>query len=380
MRTIAEHAPQEEGQRPLRMLALVAKGWGISPAQRFRLEQWAPYLAREHGIILDFRPFESPQLTKILYGKGHVAEKVWWTSFDFLRRAKMVALARRYDGVVISREAALIGPAIYERLLALTGAPMVFDFDDTIWLSQPGASANGFFSRLRFPGKAAAACRLATAVTPGNQYLATYASRFNNRVFVVPTSIELNTYQVQPELQFNDPFVVCWTGSTTTLAHFECAREALEQLARERRIIVKVICNIPPSRPIAGAETQFVEWRQEREVAEIGAAHVGIMPLPDDDISRGKCGLKALQYMATGRPAIVAPVGMNRDLITHRVNGLFASSTEALVSALRELADDPNRRREMGLRARETVQQHFSARSVASRFAAVIREACPTSP
>lgn len=374
------------GERPLRLLVLAPKPKGLSPGQRFRLEQWAPRVASQRGITLEFLPFESPRLTKLLYQPGHKAEKALWVAVDFVRRASAVLAARRYDGVVVYREAALLGPAIYERLLAWAKIPLLFDFDDSIWIPAQISSVNGVFSKLHFWGKTSTTCRLASAVIVGNEHLADYARARNGNVFVVPTSIELERYPLQPELPDpaaagvtdGEPFVVGWSGSTHTLVHFEHARAALERLAARRKIAVHVVCNKPPARPIAGAENRFTPWSEVGEAEAIGKAHVGIMPLPDDEYTRGKCGLKALQYMATGRPVVISPVGMNNQLVSSGENGFLASSDDAWVSALERLADSGDLRRRIGAAGRRTVEQRYSAEVVANLFADAVRSAIAT--
>ena len=361
--------------RPLRLLVLTLKEQGVSPGQRFRLEQWAPRVAARHGIQMHFMPFESPRLTELLYRPGHKLEKGALVLFDFARRALQVANARRYDGVVVFREAALLGPAIYERLIAYTKTPLFFDFDDAIWVPSPATSVNGVFSKLHFFGKTSTICRLSTAVLAGNSYLAEYARQQNRNVHVVPTSIELEKYPVQPALANDDPFVVGWSGSTHTLVHFEHARAALERLSARRRVIVNVICNKPPSRPIAGAGNVFHPWSEAGEAEAIGSAHVGIMPLPDDVFTRGKCGLKALQYMATGRPVVISPVGMNRELIDSGTNGFLAANDDELVAALEQLAASAELRARLGAAGRKTVEERYSAEVVSDLFAKTIRTA-----
>lgn len=362
-----------------RLLVLANKAAGLAPGQRFRFEQWAPRLARDHGITLDLLPFESPGLTNILYQSGHLVEKGARATADLVRRFGAVAKARHYDAVLLFREAALLGPAIHERLIDWTGTPIIFDYDDSIWSAQQEAN-NGIFSKLHFFGKTSTLCRIAAAVTPGNAFLADYAAKRNSNVFVTPTSIELDDYPIVAEPADDGRFVVGWTGSTSTLVHFEHARAPLERLAREIPLAVKVICNVPPKRPIEGAEMRFVPWSQEREAAEVGDCHVGIMPLPDNEATRGKCGLKALQYMATGRPAVVSPVGMNLDLVKDGVNGRLASSDDDFFDALLALARAPDERRAMGIEARKTVEQHYSAQAVAARFAAVVRSVTDSAP
>lgn len=356
----------------LRILALTLKPEGLSPGQRFRLEQWAPLLRANHGIDLHFVPFESPRLTELLYQAGQTPKKAFWIIRDFVRRAGAVLKAGNYDAVVVYREAALIGPAIYERLLARSGVPLFFDFDDAIWEKQL-SPVNTIFSRLHFWGKTATTCRLASAVTVGNAYLEAYARRHNTRVWVIPTSIDLARYQLVAEPSPDEPFTVCWTGSHTTLPLFEYARPALERLARQRPIRVKIICNAPPEVPIAGADNIFVQWQHQGEPEAVGKCHVGIMPLPDNSYMSGKCALKALQFMATGRPVVISPVGVNKTLIRGGDNGFLAATDDEWVDHLLRLADSPELRQRVGMAGRRTVERDYSATAAASIFSRAVR-------
>src|SRR3954465_3002165 len=112
-------------ERPLKGLVRASTAPGRAPGQRFRFEQWAPRLKRDHGIELDLVPFESPELSALLYKPGHVAAKAALVSRDFFRRARVVPLSKNYDAVLVVREAALIGPAIYERLIARRRTPII---------------------------------------------------------------------------------------------------------------------------------------------------------------------------------------------------------------------------------------------------------------
>jgi glycosyltransferase involved in cell wall biosynthesis len=362
-----------------RVLVLANKPAGLAPGQRFRFEQWAPRLARDHNIHLDLLPFESPALTNKLYRPGHLASKAALVSLDFLRRAKSLIAIRNYDCVLVFREASLIGPAFYERLIAWLGKPIIFDFDDSIW-SRTQEMNNGAFSRLHFFGKTRTLCRLANAVTPGNAFLAEFARRYNDHVTVMPTSIELDDYPAFPEPPDEGRFIVCWTGSTSTLAHFEHAREPLERLAAIIPLTVKVICNRPPDNGIEGAEMCFVPWAADNEAAQVADCHAGIMPLPDNEVTRGKCGLKALQYMATGRPVVISAIGMNKTLVRNGVNGFLAANADEFFEALLKLAKSPELRAEIGAAGRRTVADGYSAEAVAARFAGVVREVSGTRP
>jgi glycosyltransferase involved in cell wall biosynthesis len=362
-------------ERMLRALALVQKAPGVASNQRFRIEQWEPHLRREHGIDIEYRPFESPALTRILYTRGNLLEKSALVLRDTFRRREVVSSARDYDVIVILREAALVGPPLYEWLIWRTGVPIVYDFDDAIWTrpNRPGLSTNESFRALKFSGKTAAISRWASVVTVGNEYLATWARRHNREVMVVPTSIDLGAYSVQPPVPDGQPFTVVWSGSFATLEYLELARRSLEDLARRRPVRLNVICDRPLRQPFAGVETRFIPWEAKDEAGAIGTGHVGIMPMPDDEFARGKCACKALQYMAAGRAAVAAPVGVNSDFIRHGENGFLASSDDQWTQILDELASSPPLRERVAAAGRKTVEERFSAQGSAALFAKAIR-------
>lgn len=357
-----------------RLLAFVQKPPGINPGQLFRLEQWAPYLEREHGITLDFVAFESKALTRVVYTRGNVARKGALMLGDLARRAVPVVRARGYDGAVVFREVATLGPAIWERVLSRLGVPYVFDFDDAVWMaaSDGPRPVNGIFSRLRFPEKTAKIVELAGAVSAGNQFLADYARARNGNVHVVPTSVDLARYDVQPPLPFDDPFVIGWIGSHSTRAFLEEVREAVERFGKTRKTRFVVVCNEPLEKPFANVENVFVKWREDHEVADIGTMHAGIMPLIDLPFAHGKCGLKGLQYMAAGRPAILSPIGVNKDIVRHGENGMLARTTDDWIACFAALAESRELRERLAAAGRKTVEDGYSATASAAKFARAV--------
>lgn len=373
----------------LRLLALVQKSPGLSPGQRFRLEQWAPHLRADHGITIEFSPFESAELTEILYAPGRRLRKARLVLADTLRRRQDLRRSGAYDGVIVYREAAALGPALYERLFARR-LPLLYDFDDAIWIPVAG-SPNGAFARLRFPGKTAAVCRLSRLITVGNQSLAAWAKAQapGAQVAVVPTSVDLSrcTREAAEALphprSVDEPLVIVWSGSHSTLPYLEALREPLQKLGRERRVVLRIIANAPPLRPFADVVNCFVPWREAEEASAISAAHIGVMPLPDEPFTRGKCGLKALLYMACGVPAVVSPVGVNRDIVRPSETGLWASDADGWLSALRALgcpAQGAALRARLSQAGRRLVEAEYSAPRSAARYAQAVHQALAPLP
>lgn len=353
--------------REITVLAFVPGVYGISPGQRYRIEQWEPIL-REKGINITYRPFESEDLRRLIYKRGNIAGKMAEVSRAFVRRFSDVREVGKFDLVYLFREAALLGPAFFERLVAQWGTPYVFDFDDAVFLSYK-SPANGYLSYLKFPGKTRAICRNAAHVMAGNEYLADYARAVNQNVTIVPSTIDTDLYIPDYPREQPETITIVWSGSFSTLQHLDTIRGALQRLAKERRFRLRVIGATEYSPE--GVDTESVQWRAATEVEDLKPGHIGIMPLPNDQWSKGKCGLKALQYMALGIPAICSPVGVNSTIIDDGRNGFLADSEDEWIEKLKMLMDSVELRIKMGAEGRVTVEEEYSARCQAPRVAEV---------
>src|SRR5882762_6440320 len=209
----------------MRILAIVPSIYDTSPGQRFWIEQWEPML-RERGVEITYEPFESEELHELLYQTGNLGRKLAHVSRRFARRFSVINSARRFDAVYVFREAALLGPPLFEWLIKKKRVPMVFDFDDAIFVSYRSPS-NGYLSYLKFAAKASTICRLASHVMVGNPYLAEYSRQFNPNVTMIPTTIDLDKYQVVERTADPQPVVIGWTGSFSTVQHLDTLRGAL---------------------------------------------------------------------------------------------------------------------------------------------------------
>jgi glycosyltransferase involved in cell wall biosynthesis len=323
-------------------------------------------------VEITFAAFEDKNLRDVLYVRGHWIRKGLGISRAFIRRLSAVEQSSSYDLVYLFREAALFGPSIFERMVHLLKVPLVFDFDDAIFIRYR-SPANGWLSLLKAPGKTQTICELASHVMVGNSYLAEYARMFNRNVTVVPTTIDTDTYQVGAVGESAATPVIGWTGSFSTVQHLDVLRPVLCELARRERFRLRVIG--APNYRLEGVDVEVVPWRSQTEVQDLAEADIGVMPLPDDPWTRGKCGLKALQYMGLGIPAVCSPVGINTDLISDGENGFLPKSPEEWITKLTLLLGSPELRRKLGLAGRKTVEERFSAISQVPRVHEVFRSA-----
>ncbi len=360
----------------MRVLVLAPALYDTSPGQRFRMEQWARHLEGD-GFEFTFAGFEDEALHRVLYERGRVLRKAALLTGAFGRRLRLLPRVRDYDLVYVFREAALAGPALVERLIARTGVPLVFDFDDAVWVPYV-SPANHYLSYLKCFGKTATLCRISRHVLAGNPYLAAYAGRHSANVSIVPTTIDTEVYRVRPDgpPAPGAPVTVGWTGSYSTVQHLDLLRPVFAEL--RRRVPFRLVVIGTPDYRVDGVETVARPWRAASEVEELQQFDVGIMPLPDDDWSRGKCGLKLLQCMAVGAPVVGSPVGVNTDIIQDGENGFLAGTEEEWLDKLGRLIRSAALRKELGERGRRTVEDRYSARHWAPRVGEILASAART--
>jgi len=359
----------------MRVLAVVPSLYDTSPGQRFRIEQWEPILS-SGGVEITYAPFETEALRSVLHSGGRVLAKIGAVRDGVKKRGLELKNIRDFDLVYIFREAALLGPPWFERKIARSGVPVIFDFDDAIFFSYKSPS-NGYLSYLKFPGKAAEICRLSTHIMVGNEFLAEYARSNNEHVTIVPTTIDTDKYAFIEKESGPGVLTIGWSGSFSTIQHLDTIRDVLQQLAETEKFRLRVIGT--PSYDLPGVDVDAISWRSETEIDDLAEIDIGLMPLPDDNWSKGKCGLKALQYMALGIPTICSPVGVNSTIIEDGKNGFLAGIAAEWIEKLKLLMHSARLRRELGSAGRQTVEQEYSARIVAPRVLEIFRSAAKTS-
>jgi len=335
------------------------------PSSRYRVYQLVPHLEKL-GITCVVSPAIDDELYHSIYlssdGRGGCRRTAFLETWR--RRQADVARIQEFDAVFVQKG---VFPGLYagfERRLAAR-RPLVFDFDDTIWLPREGG--HPLLRTLHREGTVHEILRCATAVIAGNEFLAEYAQRFNPNVTVVPSSIDVARYR-----RSDDSVVIGWIGSRTTLPYLKPLAVVFKALSVKPR----VIASGDPS--TLGFEVEFRPWRLETELDELARIGIGIAPLPDTPWERGKCGVKLLQYMACGVPVVASPVGVQQQIIRDRENGLLARDEEEWRRHLTALMGDAGLRARLGAAARKTVERHYDVRAAAGNVANVLAASTQT--
>ena len=348
-----------------KVLIVTAHRLNRAPNQRFRFEQYLDFL-KSNGFECEVSFLLDEKADAVFYKPGHLLSKLIILLKAVFIRWKDVQRAKQFDLIFICREAFLTGTTFFEKKLSSAGVPVIYDFDDAIWHFDV-SEANKKFGWLKNPEKTSKIIAMADLIFAGNQYLSNYASQFNKNVTIIPTTIDLNDYQQVP---YKNPDVVCigWSGSITTIRHFEMAVPFLKVIKAKYgdKIKIKVIGDASYRNDELSIEG--IPWRKETELAELSEIDIGIMPLPNDEWAKGKCGLKGLQYMALGIATIMSPVGVNSEIIQDGENGMLATEVLEWVEKISALIDNDILREKCALNGRKTVEEKYSVDAVKADY------------
>jgi glycosyltransferase involved in cell wall biosynthesis len=329
-----------------------------APNQRFRFEQYFSFL-NENGFQCTLSPLIATKVEdKLFYSGGNYLRKIPLGILLAWRRLKDIWRADQFDIIFIAREAFITGSTFFEKRFARSKAKVIFDFDDAIWMDVVSTN-NRFFSWLKDGGKTARIIQLSDLVFAGNEYLATYARAHNSKITIIPTTIDTEVYLPIYNLD-KECVVIGWSGSVSTIEHFQHAIPALMRVKEKygSRVKIKVIGDGNFRNEDLGI--QGLPWRMETELDDLRSIDIGIMPLPDNEWTWGKCGLKGLQYMALEIPTIMSPVGVNKEIIVEGMNGYLADTTEEWFDKISALIENKELRLKIGKAGRKTVVEKYS--------------------
>lgn len=355
----------------MHILFVIPYPLGKAPSQRFRFEQYIELL-KERGHSMEFSPFLDDDTWQLLYQNGKHVDKILGIFKGFFKRILMIFKLYRFDFIFIHREAAPVGPPVFEWIMGrIFKKRIIYDFDDAIWLPNT-SEENRLAAKLKWHSKTAAICRWSFRISCGNHYLCAYAKQFNPNVVLNPTTIDTEKvhnpdgYQVRED---KEKLAIGWTGSHSTLIYLDLLVPIIQELEKKYDFTFLVIANNAPQ--INCKSLQFVPWDKEQEIQDLMNIDIGVMPLTDDAWAKGKCGFKALQYMALGIPALVSPVGVNAEIVEDGVNGFVCLTPQDWCKKLEMLLLDASLRKALGKSAREKVIKNYSVLSNADNFLAL---------
>ncbi|MEA1071025.1 glycosyltransferase family 4 protein [Sphingomonas sp. LY160] len=334
---------------------------------RQRVLQYLPSLA-DAGIHVDYRPLLGDDYVRSLAtgegaAKGPIAR-------SYLRRFRQLIEARQYDVLWVYAELFPLLPSAFEKLIFATGRPVVYDMDDAFF--EAFAHHPSRARRRLLTGKLDGLMAGAAACCCGNEYLRSYASQFCNNSILLPTVVDTSLYVPAPR-DDSQPLTIGWIGSPSTWPMVRPLLPLLKDLVERHSVRVRVVGAGAGASADGFDVLDFVQWSEEREIADVQSMDIGIMPLIDGPFERGKSGYKLIQYMACGLPVVGSPVGVNSSIVREGINGFLATDLSQWRAALERLIADADLRQGMGRVGRDIAVEEYSLASQAPRLVDVFR-------
>lgn len=332
------------------------------PSSRFRVRQYISKL-KEKNILVNEYPAKIPYDVKLPFANGRMRMRYFGPLAILWQMAKLMgtspgAFASWVTDIVwLNREMAG-GFYIMERALK---KPIYFDVDDAIWMNS---------------SKIFKIAERSEAIIAGNSFIADKFSKYNKNIFIVPTAIDTNRFIHNPAVSKDEKFIIGWTGSGDGLKFVYEIEEQLSNFIKDHaNAYIKIICDRQPLfKSIPPEKIIYIPWDPNNENTELQDVSVGIMPLTDNEWSRGKCSFKMLQYMSCAIPVVVSDIGMNSEVLAQSDIGYGVKKPTDWLEVLTALWNDQSLRKKMGANGRALIEKKYSVIVVADQLSDIFNK------
>jgi len=318
-------------------------------SSRYRVYQLLPFL-QENGYEVHVIPN--------LRVKSGIAGYLYTSKEE----KECIEAASKTDFIFIQKK--LFSVCFLNRLNSL-GKKIIFDLDDSIFTSPKGDWS--FITKMKVLRRLRKTVNISAAVITGNEFLKNRMTLEGaKRVEVLPTVIDLTRYRTKTA-SVSKQVVLGWIGSSVNHVYLDSLAGVLPAIAKEA-VELKLLVISDKDYAMSGIEVENLRWSEATEIDDLLKVDIGLMPLTDNTWTKGKCALKALQYMACGIPAVCSAVGANKEIIEDGVDGFLARDDAGWLQALRALILHPEYRNTIGMAARDKVEKKYSLDSVAKKY------------
>ncbi len=341
-----------------KILFIVPYPFDKAPSQRLKFEQYYKSI-EEAGFTIYKSSFISEGFWKVIYKKGNLFKKIFYTCAGYCKRFGDLFRLRRYDAVYIHLWVTPFGPAFFEWMFCKISKRVIYDIDDMIYITPPN-SPNPAINWLKGKTKPIYLFRNANCVLTSTPAIEEYAKKFNDRVISVPITIDTDKYI--PKDRYDTPkLTLGWSGSVSTSPYLHLLDRVLLEL--RKKYDFKLLVMGDPNFTIEGLEIEAIPWKEEYEVSTIRRFDIGLYPLPRDSWVQGKGGGKALQYMAAGVPTVATAIGTNFTIVEHGVSGFLVNTDKEWIDCIGEFIESEMLRKQIGQTGTRVVEEKFSVRT-----------------
>jgi glycosyltransferase involved in cell wall biosynthesis len=344
---------------------------GVAAGQRLKFEPHFKQL-REEGYQITVDSFMSNRLWSIASKEGFLIQKIVWTIYGLFKRIKLIFTLKEYDCIYLFMNVFPFGPPILERIYLKLSKKVIFDIEDNL-LTQETGSINWLASILKSKNKIKFLIENVDQIIASSPQLADQCNQIsnkNNAIFIPPTLEEHRFIPQQLKKHDSKEIVIGWTGTFSSRAYLDLIIPDLEKLYKKKHFKFMVIGNFEMVNK--NLDLEVIQWNAHDEIKQLHKFDIGLYPLPANEWVSGKSGLKALQYMAIGIPAVCTAVGNVKNFIAHDKDGILIYNSEEWISSLEVLIENSDKRNKIGNNARTKFIKNYSQNTIFKKYLSAI--------
>ena len=330
-------------------------------SSRYRFIQFFDYF-KEQKVDISAQSFFNEEYLIKKYSGGKMS--VFYLFGRYLLRFFQIFKIKQFDLIVVEGEIFPNLPIIFEKIFYLFNKNWIADYDDAVYVP--------YQNKLFLKNKISGIIKLSKSVIVANENLYNYAKKYNKNVYLIPDALDAKKYLLKSDYSDYGKIIIGWTGNQTTMKFLHVISDCLREVSKEKSIILR--CIGINNFKIIGVDVENIKWEESKEPSIIRDFDIGIMPLTDDSFSRGKSGLKIIQYFAAGVPVVASPVGWNKNIIKNGENGFLADSESEWLKYFRMLIKDSELRKRIGMAGRKTFEEKFTLEKNAPKLLEVHSE------
>jgi glycosyltransferase involved in cell wall biosynthesis len=352
-----------------RILIICPYPHDVAPSQRLKYEQYISDWEAK-GYQVDLSPFMNLTFWNIVYKKGFLWSKIFWTLIGYFKRTLTLFKLPFYDLVYIHLWVVPFGPPIWERLYSWLQPKIIYDIDDMIFL-HASSKVNPFIQYLKGASRINYLLKHSKHNIVCTPVLEEYARKFSSKVTDISSTINTEIYLPKADYNIHHSITIGWSGSHSTL-RYACLLEDVF-LALEKKFSITILLIGATQNPFKKIQATCLPWKASTEVEDLQKIDIGVYPMPDEPWVYGKSGLKALQYMALGIPTVASALGANYRIISNSVDGYLVSTFAEWEDRLTQLILDKDLRERIGKAGRVKVEETYSVKANRKRYWEIIK-------
>jgi len=345
---------------------------------QYRARKWAGILG-QHGIAASVKYVFERKEFEVLLAEERIG--FFFTIF-LLVRIWQCLLTVTCDCVIVRRELLQYndyGDLFLEKLLLSLHPNVILDFDDDIGADKKEGRSLTIYGRLmrEHPAKFSQSLKLYPRFIVGSPYLRQLVQRrrggvADGDIVVIPTCVDYERYPAKSYRAPREFVTFGWVGSTGNQYLLRIVLPALNAAARRHKIRMVVISG-KEYQADADFEIVNVRWGYEKEIENLRLIDIGLMPLYDAELERGKCGFKLIQYMGLGIVSIASAVTINNEIVDDGVNGFLVRHESDWPTVVEKALAASARFAEIGAAARRKIYDNYSFAGNTQKYLDFIR-------